>query len=398
MTPNSVWKRINLVAPHLIHDLLARLVAHGSHPVTLKRADRIVIENPEKRSYDSPSSFRIIVLLQTFSKILESIVNSRLAFVARASGLINSHQCGSLAGLSASNAATTLTHDVRTLQMARKKVSTLFLDIKGGFDNINPAALCGMMKAKGVNSYIVSWTKSFLSARTCRLLYQGSPRVFAPVWVGTPPGFPASQLLCVIYVSRLHCEIPQGLMLSYVDDFGLTASWASYRPNLQILQKQYARIKAKGAALGVSFLVPKTEVIHWRTNRDKGQISNAPVHLDGSIFPPQTEVRWLGYWFTPSMSESTTLHFVKRLAKAQAAFVAIKRLSPPGIGSPPSYAMAWLPPTFFPSLAMARTPSRPLSTGRESSPPSGTRSRGGPPIVYYAPRPTSWPWKRASPP
>jgi len=32
---------------------------------------------------------------------------------------------------------------------------------------------------------------------------------------------------------------------------------------------------------------------------------------------------------------STTPHFVKRLAKAQAAFVAIKRVSPPGMGLPP---------------------------------------------------------------
>jgi len=43
-------------------------------------------------------------------------------------------------------------------------------------------------------------------------------------------------------------------------------------------------------------------------------------------------VRWLGYWFTPSLA--TTHHFTKRLAKAQAAFVAVKRLSPSGMGLP----------------------------------------------------------------
>jgi len=85
--------------------------------------------------------------------------------------------------------------------------------------------------------------------------------------------------------------------------------------------------------LGVGFSVPKTELIHWRTNRDRDPISNAPIHLDRSVFTPKGEVRWLGYWFTPSIS--TTPHFVKRLAKAQAAFVAVKRLSPPGIGLPP---------------------------------------------------------------
>ena len=331
--PNSVWKRVHCVAPHIIHDLLSPLVVYGSHPLTLKKADGIVLDKPGKPSYNSTSSFRVIVLLQTFSKILERIMNSRLSCVARATGLLNPHQCGSLAGFSASDAVTTLTHEVKTLQMAGRKVSTLFLDIKGGFDNVNPTTLCAMLRAKGVNPYLVSWTKSFLSGRTCRLLYKGYPRVFAPVSLGSPQGSPVSPLLFVIYVSRLHSEIPHGLSLSYVDDFALTVSSTSYRRNIQILQKHYARLKARGARLGVGFSVPKTELIYERTNRDRDLISHAPVHLDGSVFIPKAEVRWLGYWFTPSIA--STHHFVKRLAKAQAAFVAVKRLSPPGIGLPP---------------------------------------------------------------
>ena len=102
------------VAPHLIHDLLSPLVTYGSHPLTLKRADGIVLNKPGKPSYDSPSSFRVIVLLQTFSKILERIMNSRLSGVAGATGLLNPHQCVSLAGLLASDAVTTLTHEVVT--------------------------------------------------------------------------------------------------------------------------------------------------------------------------------------------------------------------------------------------------------------------------------------------
>jgi len=233
--------------------------------------------------------------------------------------------------------------------MAGRKVSTLFLDIKGGFDNVNPSTLCGMLRAKWVNPYLVSGTKSFLTGRSCRLLYQGSPRVFAPVSVGTPQGSPVSPQLFVIYVSRLHCEIPHGLTLSYVDDFGLTASSASYRRNIQILQQQYARQKTRGSRLGVGFLVPMTELIHWRTNRDRGPISKAPVHLDGSVFTRKGEVRWLGDWFSPSIS--TTPHFVKRLAKAQVAFVAVKRLSPPGLGLPPFLCHRLASSLLFPILS-----------------------------------------------
>jgi len=46
MTPNSVWKSMHRVAPHLIHDLLAPLATYGSHPLTLKRSDGIMLDKP----------------------------------------------------------------------------------------------------------------------------------------------------------------------------------------------------------------------------------------------------------------------------------------------------------------------------------------------------------------
>jgi len=350
MTSNSVYKRINRVAPHLIYDLLAPLVAHGFHPPALKMANGIVLDKPGKPSYDLPSSFRVLVLLQTFSMILERIMNWRLSCVARLAGLLNPDPCGSLAGLSASDATTTLTHEIRTLQMAGKKVSMLFLDIKGGFDNVNPSTLCSMLKLRAVNPYFVLWTRSFLTGRACRLRYQGSPKVFAPVSVGTLQVFPVSPLSFVIYVSRMHCEIPRGLTLSYVEAFGLTVSSASYRRNIQSLQRHYVVLKAREARLGASFSIPKTELIHWRTIRDRCPVTRSPIYLDRSIFPTKDVVRWLGYWFTPSIS--TTPHFTKRLAKAQAAFVAsVKRLSPPWMGLPPFLCHRLASSLLFPILS-----------------------------------------------
>ena len=72
-----------------------------------------------------------------------------LASVARAVVLLDPHQCGSLTGLSTSDASTTLIHMVNTLQMAKRKVSTLFLDIKGGFHNVNATKLCRMRGSSG---------------------------------------------------------------------------------------------------------------------------------------------------------------------------------------------------------------------------------------------------------
>ena len=75
----------------------------------------------------------------------------------------------------------------------------------------------------------------------------------------------------------------------------------------------------------------------------------SPIYLDGSIFLPKDEVRWLGYWFTPWLA--TTPHFTNRIAKAQVAFVAVKKLSHPGMGLPPFLCHRLASSLLFPILS-----------------------------------------------
>jgi len=184
--PSSIWKRVNLINLTIILELLSPLVAFGYHSPSLKTGNGVLLDKPGKASYDSPASFRIIVLLKTISRILKQIMTVRLSAIARSRGLLHPNQCGSLPGLSVSDACLALTHEVKTLQRPRLKVSTLFLYIKAGFANVNTSALRARLLASQVPSYMVDWVSSFLSERTCTLVFQGSPNLPSRVSVGTP--------------------------------------------------------------------------------------------------------------------------------------------------------------------------------------------------------------------
>ena len=260
--PYSVWKSLHHITPDILTALISPLLLFGHHPSSMKMATGVVLDKLGKPSYDSPSSFRILVLLQTISKILEKIVASCLSAFARYVGLLHRNQCGSLPSLSSFDSCTDLTDTVRTLQCPALKVSSLFLDIKGGFDNVDADILCSSLRSKGVNHYLISWVRSFLTGLSCRLLFQGSPRIFSPVSVGTPQGSPVSPLLFVIYVAPLHISLSRGLVLSYVHDCSLTVSSPSYRINSRCLQAAFGRIRAIVHSRKVDFSVPKPELIH----------------------------------------------------------------------------------------------------------------------------------------
>src|SRR5207302_9786537 len=151
------------------------------YPPTLMNANWTCHTKPVKPNYSSPSISQIIVHLETVSKILERIIANRLSLLARLVGLIHPNQWGCLPGLSTFDACESLAHEVRALQRANCKASTLFLDIKGGFDNVSSSHLSSILRQKGVSAYLVAWIRSFLTNRQCRLVFQGAPNIFSPV-------------------------------------------------------------------------------------------------------------------------------------------------------------------------------------------------------------------------
>jgi len=209
----------------------------------------------------------------------------RLSTIARSKGLLNTNQGGSLPGFSSSHTCLTITHEVNTLQRPRLEVSTMFLDLKAGLDNVNASTMRARLLVSGVPSYMVDWVSSFLSERTRTLVFQGSTDISSPVSVGTPPGSPISPLLFLLYLAPLHMSIPRGLMVSYVDDFSITVASPSHVGNIRRLQGLCSPIATKGRDIGVSFSVPITKLIHWRTPQTEDTSLNSPCRTRGPPLP-----------------------------------------------------------------------------------------------------------------
>ena len=87
--PYRVWKNVHRASGSLIPALLDPLLRWGVHPAMLKKSLGIVLPKPGKKDYNDTSSYRIIALLPTLSKILERIVAFHLLPLAQASGLIH---------------------------------------------------------------------------------------------------------------------------------------------------------------------------------------------------------------------------------------------------------------------------------------------------------------------
>lgn len=207
----------------------------------------------------------------------------------------------------------------------------MFLDIKGGFDNVRSSALAARLRSHKTPSYIVNWILSFISNMSCRLLFKEGLQQFVDVNIGVPQGSPISPLLFVIYVAPLHSvKIPKGLTLSYVDDLALTKASPSYYSNIRRLQAAWSNLQEVAVSLFISFSIPTTEFIHWRTSHDHNPIYHGPIVLNDILFFPLPQVKWLGMWFSSNLNVHH--HFQQRYSKGCRTFGWLQTHSRPGSG------------------------------------------------------------------
>jgi len=90
----------------------------------------IIIPKPNKLSYDSPKSFRPIVLLNTLGKLIKKVIGERIQFHIASNDFIHLSQLGGLKFKSTTDAGVILTHIIRSGWQKNLFTSTLCYELK----------------------------------------------------------------------------------------------------------------------------------------------------------------------------------------------------------------------------------------------------------------------------
>jgi len=82
----------------------------GYWPNHFKRSSMVIIFKPNKPLYDSPKSFRPIVLLNTLGKLIKKVIRERIQFHVTTNDFIHPSQLGGLKFKSTTDAGVALMH------------------------------------------------------------------------------------------------------------------------------------------------------------------------------------------------------------------------------------------------------------------------------------------------
>jgi len=124
----------------------------GYWPNYFKRSSTVIISKPNKLLYDSPKSFRPIVLLNTLGKLIEKVIEERIQFHVIANNFIHPSQLGGLKFKSTIDAGVALTHIIRLCWTKNCMTSTLAFDISQFFPFLNHQLLMRIIYKAGLDT------------------------------------------------------------------------------------------------------------------------------------------------------------------------------------------------------------------------------------------------------
>jgi len=223
------FKELLLRPLHYIYNLS---INSSTFPTQLKHAKIIPIH--KKGDHYTTGNFRPISLLNTFSKIFESIISSRLINFFTKYCILYKFQFGFRQNYSTKLALLDSVDEILGALNDKHYVAAIFFDLAKAFDSIDHNILLSKLLNYGVRGPMHDWFKSYLSGRMQFTSINTQRSNCEPIEYGVPQGSVLGPLLFLIYINDMGLN-PKLIFKPkiFADDTNVFAS----DPNIQQLEK-----------------------------------------------------------------------------------------------------------------------------------------------------------------
>ena len=303
----SILRWLHKASLDLIVSLFAGIMRTGHHPSVLKNANVVIIPKPNKPNYAIPKAYCPIALLECLSKLLERVISKRLNHYAIQYDLISNTQFGGRPNSSVDDATISLVHDIQSAWNQNLKMSVLFFDISGYFNNIHHQQLLYKLRRKRIPEQIVRWLGSFLTGRTVQIVVDDNISQTMNINnSGIPQGSPLSPTLSTYYTADLLEMFIGGKVIlpkyspdpvevtMYVDNGSIRVVSSSLLLNCLSLQTIYLRVHHWTLQNNLTLDSDKRELIHFDNTRRRRDDRRCYVTLpnESSLIRSYSKLLW----------------------------------------------------------------------------------------------------------
>lgn len=240
-------------------------ISNGVFPDQLKIAK--VIPVYKKGSTSEVGNYRPISILPVFSKIFESIINKQLCAYLDKFDVLSKTQFGFRSKHSTKLALADLTADIAEHMDNGSTTLGIFIDLRKAFDTINHNILLKKLEHYGIRGIALNWFETYLHLRKQYVWAGGSVSEQRDILCGVPQGSILGPLLFLIYINDI-CNSSNILKFRlFADDTNLFYSTNNSRINLDVVDKELAKVNNWCNANKLTINIDKTNYMIFKTNQ-----------------------------------------------------------------------------------------------------------------------------------
>ncbi|CAK1583256.1 unnamed protein product [Parnassius mnemosyne] len=279
----------------------------------------------------SALNYRPIAISSTLSKVMEHLVKNRLEWILENRSILSRTQFGFRKGFSTMDSLSILVSDIRLAFSNNEYLVGVFVDVRSAYDDVILPLLRQKMQQLNIPERITNFVSNLLSQRRILVRSEGKLTSPRPVWKGLPQGSVLSPLLYSLYTYELDRSVNYlANVLQYADDLVLYASDISFDQAISRLSQAVKFLNFWLIEHGLSICASKSNSVVFTRRRFSPDV---PIHIDDSLIPFQTQVKFLGVFLDSKMTGIPHLSYVA--AKCEKNLNVIRSLSGSWWGSHP---------------------------------------------------------------
>ena len=298
---NSLLKHLPKESLILLLDLFNTIWREKHFPETWRKATIIPIPKPGK-DHTNPSNYRPIALTSCLCKLIEKLVNKRLAWYLETKHKLSNYQCGFRKTRSTLDHLIRLETFIRQAFIRGEHMVAVFFDLEKAFDTTWKHGILRDLHGMGLRGNLPEFIKNFLEHRSFQVKVGSELSDPYTQEEGVPQGSILSPLLFEIKMNSIIDALKSNVDCSlYVDDFLVCYKSKSGIETIERqLQMQLNKLEKWANDNGFKFSPSKTQVVHFCCKTSC--VREPELTLYGERIEVKNEARFLGVIFDKKLT------------------------------------------------------------------------------------------------
>ena len=326
---NKIIQNLPLESKKLLLEIFNDIWTSQRFPDAWRLATIIPIPKPGK-DHTNPSNYRPIALTSCLCKLLEKLIQKRLAWFLEINESLSPLQSGYRKNRSTLDHLTRLESFIRDAFVNGEHLSAIFFDLEKAFDTTWKFGIMKDLHNLGLRGNLPKFIENFLKNRSFNVKVGSALSDPSDQEEGVPQGSILSPLLFEIKINSITNTLKKDIDSSlYVDDFLiLYKSKAKIESIERQLQQQLKKLEIWANENGFKFSPTKTVAVHFC--RKTSCLGMHNLTLYNNRLPVKNETKFLGVIFDKKLS---FLPHIKNLKiRCKSALNALKIFSHPEWG------------------------------------------------------------------